>query len=706
MLRLTCVLCLLLGCLTACFAADAPVTTAAGKVLGPDGKPVAGADVLLVSSDQREHQVLHTDANGMFSTQVGAPAEGQNVLARMLVRAKGLGLYGGDVLRDTARNVITLPAARELAGTVVDAAGKPVAGLAISMAWLNIPVEHDVILINQLYDWQHDYSTHSDAQGHWAITGLPNNGTISVAIADPRFARWQENFNLVSDDLSPRFTAYLSSTLTGRVIGLDGKPAANLVVVAYPTTGGSGGGDQTDANGAFNITNLQPGSYFFHLNDSSDAGVVEYVTASVKEGETTTVPDVKLKPGALIEGSLLDGDNEKPVANVRIRCADSTSTSGSITDVEMRTDEQGHFRLRVLPGKRYIHILFPPSPYLPDDAPVEVDAVEGAMPPLTLHLHKGLTLSGTMVDDQDKPIPGMRLVVRSNQYGILHGLTADANGAFQKAGYPAGQCRLEIADEYIAPTDWESVQPQKLTLPVTAPVKIVFRKCLPTTLTGRIVTTAGKPVDGAKVTLNLSLDPDRFNRTNVLTTDADGRYALAGVKPNTLVIVKQVEKTGYLLRTPGTLQRHDDDIAMSDTVIDACAGVLNGRVVDEQGKPVSGAQVMTLEGGIGNSAVSDAAGNFTLNGVPDGPISLYTAHDRAAGTLQAVAGDKPVTLTLKPAAKLEALDATQLEGMVTDLQPRRESHAAGHAADEPCLRCRLQKSGAGVPARPCLWQGR
>ncbi len=94
-------------------------------------------------------------------------------------------------------------------------------------------------------------------------------------------------------------------------------------------------------------------------------------------------------------------------------------------------------------------------------------------------------------------------------------------------------------------------------------------------------------------------------------------------------------------------------------------GVVSGRVQDTQGGVLQGAKIVLDPGGL--TTVSDAQGEFTLNGVPGGPYTLtvsyiglqtYTAQvevkagatTRADARLKVAAGSEQILVTAERAS--------------------------------------------------------
>src|SRR5205814_9791898 len=108
-----------------------------GQVVGPDAKPVAGADVILFSSWQPHADRVYesrTDEAGRFKIDLGGDHR-MPLGAQALVRKAGLAIAASSVpfVKRDAPLTIRLDRAATVSVHVVDPAGKP---LAVRRAWL------------------------------------------------------------------------------------------------------------------------------------------------------------------------------------------------------------------------------------------------------------------------------------------------------------------------------------------------------------------------------------------------------------------------------------------------------------------------------------------------------------------------------------------------------------------------------------------
>ncbi|MDQ1256842.1 MAG: hypothetical protein QG656_1442 [Candidatus Hydrogenedentes bacterium] len=145
----------------------------------------------------------------------------------------------------------------------------------------------------------------------------------------------------------------------------------------------------------------------------------------------------------------------------------------------------------------------------------------------------------------------------------------------------------------------------------------------------------GKTLAGATVELRTSEDQDALSPGLSTTTEADGRFHIVRIPPNSYFVDFKVE--GYAVRrefVPLMTPRAHDNI----TVYLAKAVSVRGKVLDSEGKPATGAQVAAsaahaLDGQAYDDYMYarpwvdvDAEGAFELTGLPEGYATLMCGH--------------------------------------------------------------------------------
>jgi len=243
-------------------------------------------------------------------------------------------------------------------------------------------------------------------------------------------------------------------------------------------------------------------------------------------------------------------------------------------------------------------------------------------------LGTGVTVAGTVVDPSGRPLEGARVTaaVAASFYDPsdprLDAVVSDAKGRWQLGGLPQMTLRFRAVHPEFAPA-------------VSEPISLVdgggrddllIRLELGGSIAGQVVDQRGAPVPGARV--QGTGDDARGGQLRRAHCDADGRFRMGGL-PRTRVHMVADGDTATSTVTTVDLKQQPN---RRDVVLRLeLAGVIAGRVVTSSGEEVPEARVVaapvpseerrsTAEARLRGAAsdVADAAGHFTLAGLPPG----------------------------------------------------------------------------------------
>ncbi|MEM7244822.1 MAG: carboxypeptidase regulatory-like domain-containing protein [Acidobacteriota bacterium] len=232
-----------------------------------------------------------------------------------------------------------------------------------------------------------------------------------------------------------------------------------------------------------------------------------------------------------------------------------------------------------------------------------------------------------------------------------------------------------------------------------APVEITMAPAA--TLRGRVLSLDGEPLADARVVVNRQ-DPVETEQgriswwqltdgRHVPRTDDDGRFELDWLPPGRYEV--EAGKEGWLPAGTESLELHGGDVV--DLVLELDPGAsLTGRVVDESGVPVGGAEVKVeaAEGGREQfgptrypKTTSDVDGGFVLRGLPaDRELHVQARHhdlSLTGRTIPTRADEGPLTLVLTARASLD-LHVTLEGDPVTGAWAQCHDGESGRGLDE------------------------
>jgi RNA polymerase sigma factor (sigma-70 family) len=431
-----------------------------GRVLDPDGKPVAGAEVTAVlwqvvtfsaweraAIDETKITVQTTsDAEGRYRLTVPRPApatrRGLRVLARVPGRELGWATVDPAATREDAE-IRLLPEGR-LAGKVIDVQGGPVAGLKIRAtrmtrkkgdAWDTLPLPEDSVTAT------------TNEQGRFTFHGVGRDLKVHLDIDDLHCAPKELDVNTGEPEKSGNLALGVAppQILEGRAVCADtGEPVANaeLEVDTYTKSEqgyANGGGavfGKTDARGRFKVSTV-PGSTGFVLvyPPEGQPYLINGTEFDWPKGAVRQEVEVKLSRGLLLHGKITEAGSGKPLAKASVEYQTPTYTvKGKVPGGwrgRVLTTADGSYTLAVPPGPARLLVTAPTPDYIAElvgsadielakpggdpfyyHAAAALDLKENDKPKeMSFALRRGVTLKGTLVDPDGKPVKDAVLLV-------------------------------------------------------------------------------------------------------------------------------------------------------------------------------------------------------------------------------------------------------------------------------------------------------
>jgi large repetitive protein len=619
---------------------SAKAGTISGRVLGPEGRPVADAPVSWFASPSPMQSLAdatsgtkrtptgqtRTDANGRFAAAIDSA--GPAVSLRIEPAGTPWIELDGPYYPAESLSLpdIDLPAPAAVSGVIAGSDGKPVSGARV--------------VVRQGVGVDRDEAT------FFAETTTGADGAFKIANAPPGLSRfsvraggWSPAERLLRPGSGPlRIALERGASVSGTVRDASGRPAAGALVrsgwVAVTT----------DAQGRYRLDGAPSGQQ--RLDASAPGGLVARKGGVRLASATPAAADLQLQPGVTIAGTVVDALTRRPVAGARIALAEAHGNGVSATEPSgsARSDAKGHFSAAgLLPGDYEVRVV--KSGYLPATLP-RIAASARSAGAAAVALVPAASISGSVVDAQGKPVVGASVSLEPARGG--RGRFAAGGAGFRgprgetstRTG-PDGTFRLEglaaipsgvplmASHTGFAPAERPGVTLKAgqaltgivLTLPVGLSVK------------GRVVDEASQPVAGAEIRVSPSegRGPARIFRRVIggasppnAVTGADGSFTAAGLAAGSYDVTASHDgfspKTASALPAPAKQPMGWPPIVLSGGV------AVSGVVHDDQGAPIVGATVTLLgEGAEPSPTATDGTGAFRVSNLAKGRPLMLTA---------------------------------------------------------------------------------
>jgi RNA polymerase sigma factor (sigma-70 family) len=606
-----------------------------GRVLDPNGKPVAGARLYSPGRSRGEITLVRrgiTDKDGRFTLRLPRTDGRRDGPAVLLAAADAFGLDWVELPSGGAAKDVTLRLVKDVpvSGRIVSTEGKPIPGVTVNVATVIVPAKLDDILaalprgnraVETMSAKQLTLSlntalrvTVSDKDGRFEIAGAGGERLLYLTAKHPALAA--SMFLVVTRQgldvkainraiaatgrsaevplLGPSFehVAEPNRLIEGTVREAGtGKPVAGATVGVY----GNMGTALSDAHGRYRLSGLHKSQrYTLRITPPRDTLLIGR-TVRVAEGLARLEPlraDVELPRGVIVTGRVLDKATGKGVESLItfIPLPANPFAKKAPRDLVLNTatDREGRFRLVTLPGP-------------------------------------GVLLAGVIGKRPTKK--GVRLY--PYPINVYKPAEFDAEDRKRVQGFGTDVSFFHACKVVDVKPDGTA------TCNLTVDPGI--------TVTVSLEDPEGKPLAGVIAAGITAESLGAFKQENATCTV----YALDSDKPRQLVLLHRERKVAAVVTLRG--DKGPRSVRLQPT------GVITGRVLDTEGQPLAGAYVAALyRGWAGRNLVkelhrlsepprTDANGRFRLEGIVPGlEFDLGLARGRQRLRLEPLPALKPV----------------------------------------------------------------
>jgi protocatechuate 3,4-dioxygenase beta subunit len=617
------------------------------KVVDEEGHPLPKVSIY---KPGRYDGKWHSTAKDGTAT-VGGMAPSPQVV-RFAFHHEDYALGSLDIKLDDTKKIvereITLTKGKTVEGTVICSDGKPPVGSTIQA----------------LPSWWDYMSSPSGlpirADGSFTLPHI-GLGAYKISVSIPRGPSSWENSPVMSDvDLFDRKEPLAlktnfpspgkTGTISGRIHFKGNRPKEQGFWISANGTGRRPGNSMQYVqpnDTTFNIGPIPDGRYELTINSREyDMKRIPMVAT----GTNDVVLEITAREPVLLKGRVLAGKPDKPLTNLRVRVIRTQGLGGRNEWVDPSwhsvSDPHGAFSVEISGPGVYVVEASADGYAITKSAPANT-AVDPKQE-VRVTLAKGLSLSGTVVDEAGRPINGATVLARST-YGrplpasaakVLPGAnpqTTDGRFRFENLS-PGTETIRALHPDYV----FAEVKDIELKADATpAPLRITLKHG--GTIRGRVYNQSGRPAPGVRLQF-LDRQFNDYRGTGEFATaisDEAGEYEISHL-PDSLVYI--IRHDGWTAE--GVIRQAVRPAPGKSLRVDF-GGIkkVTGRLL-LNGKPVANTRVVLADepnNGIFEAAtMTDDAGNFVFRGVPPGERTLY--YTTGTGNRQRTSPVKPLVV--------------------------------------------------------------
>lgn len=576
----------------------APAVQVAGRILdAATGRGLPDAALWL---DADPAVVLRTDEEGRYRLTTSAEGSLAPEARAAGFLAKRLTVSRAEISRGRVPS-LALDRAAAIRGTVAGPDGKPLAGAAVVAVHASRLGPRTFSPLDPVAD-----RAATGPDGGFELRQLQAQNEYEVWITRPGYfpvARTAVTLAARGGAAPLRVQMLPACGVHGLVRDAEGKEVAGARIVLRPAgrpgrngpTGEDPGAAASDP-AALTVESAATGRFAIPVSPAAEvdldvyrAGYAPAQRRGIRLG-ASCMPSfdlgaLVLQPGARLAGRVVD-PRGKPIPGAGIFLAERLPSRASWEktlrgEPDAESGRDGSFVVDDLARGIPLHLLVRADGYI-------ATAVRSVRPPvrgpLLVRLEPAAVLRGRLLDEAGEAVSGARVNLtwqeiladdpRERPVGeaIERSAVSNGEGRFEIAEVPAGEVSLDVRAHGFIP-----IEGFEAAVPMPDPAReLVVRLRRGARLEGRVTTTAAAPVAGVRILAG----------SGSASTDAEGVYAIDGVAPGQQEI--QVFHPHYRRRVRSL--RIEEGTNRFDVELEEGFKVA-GRVVDQDGRPVGGAQV-------------------------------------------------------------------------------------------------------------------
>lgn len=592
---------------------------------------------------------------------------------------------------------------KSISGKVTGPDGKPLAGAVVRAI---APASKDAGFRGRPVDVPKAIVVKTDAAGAFKLEGAIKS-TMTVRVEAPGLAPALVPEAPAGAALNLKLKA--GTPVVGRVLDLTTqKPVPNATVTALERDAARFGRDAVHSvksgdDGTFRIPDCAAGVVVVEAiaPRKARARLDRVVAKALPAGEEPKFEanTLFLQPGGRIAGRVLGADG-KPLADAIVTAAASDGalfTMAREGRSAQRTGDDGAFVFDgIVAGNKYTVRATKEGLSSREEGPIQVEAGTDRGD-VELKLEAGASLAFRLVTAQEVPVKDLDLRLQST--GRRRGFGMAGNDVDRDKIAPLGDGKFQIKaldagtfDVTLMPVDFSDVTREAIKLKSGETTDLgTLRVKESKSIAGKIADAAGQPVAGATIS-GFSLEGEaRFSRE--ARSGADGTYRLSGLGDQPL--------RSLTVRAEGYAEANREGAVPGDTSVDFTlekTGSIVGRVQLRGGTVPAAFRVQAFPEAketqerpgfrivLGGRAeedqiFTDATGNFRLDGVNPGTVTVTATSDGKAPTRKS--GVKVVSDQIVDAGTIILDDGRALRGRVVAAKDDAPIPGATVSVSEP-----------------------
>jgi len=514
----------------------APAFAVDGRVVDENGRPLKDVEVIVYQTSSHGcfnpslvgGEWPNTDANGEFLADgmpKGLPTEQRQTAGffhpdyqrRFIQRL-------GDLPRDRKGVAhlgdIVLRRGRSLSGTVWDAKGKPVARANV-LIMAERPYEGDPGCARPPAKW----NLRTDSEGRYAAHGLPPMiyNVFVTHKSQPPGARMDVNIMTRSRSDVDIVLDKDAGVLAGTVLSADGTPTVSYELKADQYVSRTQKSTKTDKQGRYRLDGFAPHTGvsiegFSHMDDLAWFD------------PPNLAADIRLPEKLTVTGRLIDARTGKPIAANKRFVVTANPAWGRGFRAQS-ADPSGKFEIPdVWAGDYYLGATC--EGYASIYRPVKISRAKCDVGDFLLH--RGVTLTGTVLTTSGKPITNAEVYIDNLLYYDGKAVRANAQGRYTFKGLSDGIYQFRVRADC-----WAPFYLQQLELPEEGG-RFERNVCMAkgVAITGHVM-DGSTPIDRQIVILSSRKTGGRLQKRPWIAdvnTDANGCFTFPNIRPGKYAI--------------------------------------------------------------------------------------------------------------------------------------------------------------------------